>query len=81
VWRNTRALVLARDGWVCQLCFKVIDPTLPREDPMSAQVHHLHGKRHGDDPRWCVASHRLCNQRVGDPDKAGDPPPRPRTRW
>lgn len=74
-WRRTRAMVLQRDSWECQLrldgCTTVAD-----------QVHHTHGRAlTGDDPQHLVAACRACNLRVGDPQRTPDPAPRPRTRW
>lgn len=80
-WRITRAFVLARDRWTCQLCGNSIPRDLPPEHDQAAQVHHTRGKAHGDDPRYLVAAHRKCNQRVGDPTKNTEPRPQPMTRW
>ncbi|EHR62641.1 HNH endonuclease [Saccharomonospora cyanea] len=80
-WRKTRALVLARDGWVCQLCHRAIDPQLRPPHPGSATVHHTLGKRYGDNPAHLVAAHRKCNLDVGDPTTQPDPPAEPVTKW
>ncbi len=34
---------------------------------VATQAHHTRGKRHGDDPRYIVASCAACNGHVGDP--------------
>jgi 5-methylcytosine-specific restriction endonuclease McrA len=74
-WRKTRAGVLARDGYVCQL---KLEGCATRAD----QVHHTVGRSaSGDDPQHLVAACRSCNLKVGDPSRASDPSPRPRTRW
>ncbi|GHG97270.1 HNH endonuclease [Amycolatopsis roodepoortensis] len=80
-WRRIREAILARDGWICQLCQHAIDPRLSHPHPRSAHVHHLDGKVYGDDPDRMVATHRECNLKVGDPTKAPDPEPRPMTAW
>jgi 5-methylcytosine-specific restriction endonuclease McrA len=73
-WRDTRAAVLDRDRWTCQLCGERIPRGLPRDDPDSAQVHHTRDRRLvGDDPRYLVASHRRCNLTAGDPTAADAP--------
>lgn len=58
-------MILERDRWTCQLCYEPIDPTLcgggRNPHPKSAQVHHVLGKEHGDDPRYLQAAHRECN--------------------
>lgn len=74
-WRRTRAAVLARDGWECQLrldgCTTIADC-----------VHHTHGRTvTGDDPAHLVASCTSCNLKTGDPQRVPDPRPTPRTRW
>lgn len=74
-WRKTRAAILKRDANRCQLhldgCTTIADC-----------VHHLRGKRHGDDPQWLVAACTHCNLKVGDPERTDrDPDIRPRTRW
>lgn len=73
-WRKTRAAVLARDGYRCQVktarCTHVADT-----------VHHTVARQlAGDNPDLLVASCTPCNQAEGDPRKH-DPAPRPRTRW
>ena len=75
-WRRTRAAVLARDGYRC---------TLQLDDgctTIATHVHHVHGRTTtGDDPAHCVAACAHCNLKLGDPTKAPDPAPTPRTRW
>lgn len=46
----------------------------------ATEVHHVRGKRYGDDPRHMIPSCRACNLSVGDPNR-GAPAPRPVTRW
>ena len=75
-WRAIRSQVLARDGWVCQLCKQPIDPALRTPHPMSAEVHHTIGKEQGDSLRYLVAAHRDCNLKARTP-----PQPRKVTRW
>lgn len=74
-WRKTRAGVLKRDQYRCQLklegCTTIADC-----------VHHLRGKKHGDDPEHCVAACTHCNLKIGDPERVtADPPGRPRMKW
>ncbi|QFU87867.1 HNH endonuclease [Amycolatopsis sp. YIM 10] len=80
-WRRTRLFVLNRDRWICGLCGFAIDPLLEHPHPMSASVHHIRGKKYGDDPAWLQAAHRKCNMDVGDPNNQPDPEPRPMTEW
>lgn len=72
-WRRTRARVLARDGYRCQLklrgCTTIAD-----------QVHHKLGKGVSEDDADLEAACSWCNQSFGDP-RANDPAPRPSTRW
>lgn len=78
-WRKTRAAVLARDGYLCQLRL----PDCTKYAPLrGGHVHHTHGRDiTGDDPTHMVAACRNCNLKTGDPTTQPDPPPRPRTRW
>lgn len=74
-WRRTRAAVLLRDGYQCQLkldvCLGVADC-----------VHHAAGRSvTGDDPRYLLASCTPCNQALGDPTTTPDPPGRGSTQW
>ena len=75
-WRKTRALVLQRDGNVCQL-------RIPEVCTYKATcVHHVIGKRHGDNPADLVASCQACNLKVGDPEAGTkDPVHHPHTAW
>lgn len=73
-WRKVRLAVLLRDAGTCRL---KLDGCTGR----ATHVHHVHGKRYGDDPDGLVSACRACNLKVGDPSKGPDPSPRPRTRW
>lgn len=75
-WRRTRAYVLARDGYTCQLRLPGCEGAAPLE---GGHVHHLRGKATGDDPAQLVASCAPCNLQAGQVDP--DPDPRPLTRW
>jgi hypothetical protein len=58
------------DGWTCHLCGKPIPRSLPREHPQAWQAHHTRDRRLvGDDLRFIVPSHRLCNQKAGQPGR------------
>lgn len=76
-WRRTRAQVLARDGYRCQL----------RLEGCTGQadcVHHTLGRGvTGDDPRYLVAACTHCNLVIGDPTKAKtrESEPKKVTRW
>jgi 5-methylcytosine-specific restriction endonuclease McrA len=78
-WGHTRRLVLARDGYQCQLRLPGCTITAPLK---GGHVHHTHGRSiTGDDPAHLVAACAHCNLTTGDPTRAPDPAPRPRTRW
>lgn len=79
-WRRIRLTVLRRDGYVCQL--RILGICTYK----ATHVHHIKGKKFGDDPAWLVAACMACNLHVGDPTThydAGtsrppiDPEPRP----
>jgi 5-methylcytosine-specific restriction endonuclease McrA len=72
-WRRTRAGVLARDGYVCQL---KLDGCTGRATHVHHTVSRLAG---GDDPLLLVASCAHCNLKTGEP--RGNPKPIARTRW
>ncbi|MEY2454072.1 MAG: hypothetical protein QOD92_3646 [Acidimicrobiaceae bacterium] len=75
-----RAIVLARDGYVCWICLHdndhglgrenaAIDPRLPWRHPMSATVDHVTPVSRGGallDPLNGRPAHRVCNQRKGN---------------
>lgn len=76
-WRRTRARVLARDGYRCQL-------QLDCCTGQATQVHHTVGRAvSGDDERYLVAACQPCNLRIGDPTKTKTREPEPRrvTKW
>lgn len=76
-WRRTRALVLQRDGYQCQLQIPGVCTT------RATHVHHTKGRAiTGDDPAHLVAACAPCNLQVGDPTtRRHDPPPRPTSKW
>ena len=82
-WRRLRPIVYARDGGICHICHKHIDPNLRYPHPMSYDMHHTRGRHTGMDLRFLAPSHRVCNQRLGDPMRKEIEDPRPRgvTRW
>jgi 5-methylcytosine-specific restriction endonuclease McrA len=73
-WRRTRAYVLARDGYRCQL----------KLDGCTTVANHAHHTQDralvGDNPAHLVASCERCNLKAGEPGRH-DPAPTPRTRW
>lgn len=74
-WRKTRAVVLARDGYRCQIRLPGVCTD------KATQVHHTQGRSvTGDDPRYLVASCRECNLKIGDPTKASFKPKK-MTSW
>lgn len=82
-WREIRARVLLRDGYLCQL--KITGVCTTYAPYHGGHVHHLHGKIKcvgcaADRADHLVASCRACNLHVGEP-AAGDPPNRGVTRW
>lgn len=77
-WRTTRAAVLRRDGYACQLRLDVCTH-------LATCVHHTLGKAHpiGDDPMYLIAACQACNNKIGDParHRQHDPPNEAITRW
>lgn len=73
-WRELRRAVLDRDGHRCRL---ELDGCTGR----ATHVHHVDGKRAGDDPSRLVAACQACNLAIGDPSRQADPKPTPRTKW
>ena len=72
-WREVRAIVLARDKYICRAhndgyCDAVLRThTCTR---YATHAHHTKGKSvTGDDMRYIVASCRSCNMHIGDPRK------------
>lgn len=88
-WRKLRAQILAANQHtnrgLCQLnvgeyCGRHHKPCRGVCTGRATEVHHLRGKREGDDPRFLVAACAACNRHVGDPT-ATSPAPTPRSRW
>lgn len=56
--------IFERDGWICQLCFEPIDPTLKDRHPRMASLDHIKpiskGGNHTRDN--AQATHLRCNQ-------------------
>ncbi|TDP97656.1 hypothetical protein EV186_103620 [Labedaea rhizosphaerae] len=84
-YRKARQLVLDRDGHRCRAhadgwCAR--QGARPHQcEGTATQAHHTQGKASGDDPAYMVAACPSCNNAIGDPTKAPDPAPQPRTRW
>jgi 5-methylcytosine-specific restriction endonuclease McrA len=86
-WRKTRAYVLRRDRYRCQLRIKGICKV------KADCVHHVDGKgSQMEDPSRLAAACTPCNLHIGDPTRPRrdpdsgkvthhDPPPAPRTAW
>lgn len=59
--------IYERDGWVCGICCKPVDPTIPFPDHMSASIDHIvalaSGGAHRRDNVQCA--HWICNSRKG----------------
>lgn len=72
-WRRTRARVLARDGYRCQL-------QRPGCTTIADQVHHTLGKGVSERDEDLQAACAHCNSSLGDP-RSSDLTPRPTTRW
>lgn len=65
--RIDRGEIMDRDGWVCAICDKPIDPALTRPDPMSGSLDHVVPmSKGGPHLKYNVqAAHYGCNSRKG----------------
>ena len=73
-WRKTRARILLRDGYTCQV-------QGPRCTGTASTVHHTLGRgvsERDDDLQACC---KACNDWVGSPESNRDPQPIPKTNW
>lgn len=83
-WRKVRALVLRRDGYLCQL--RVPGVCTVAAPLRGGHAHHIHGRAGGcagcaaDLPSHIVAACAACNLATGEPAPA-DPPNRSVTQW
>lgn len=59
--------IFDRDGWVCHLCGKPIDPKADRRTHIGATIDHLVPLSEGgaDDPANVAAAHNRCNKAKG----------------
>ena len=82
-WRKTRALVLRRDGYRCQLQYDGCRG-------LAREAHHtLDRTIYGDNPAHIIAVCPPCNKKAGAPGAhptqgqatTVDPAPTPRTEW
>ncbi len=80
-WRKLRREVLARDGAKHADGRARCPLKLEGCTTWATDIHHLDGKRNGDDPSRLVATCHNCNLKVGDPNARHDPRPSPRTKW
>ena len=80
-YRRNRARALT-GATVCYICGQPLDPTLPPGQPDSPEAHHLDpvGKG-GHNLGPVVATHRLCNQRLGTKTEAPEMNKRHARRW
>lgn len=76
-WRRTRAQVLQRDQYQCQIKITGTCTTT------ATTVHHTLGRAvTGDDPAHLQAACAPCNLAIGEPGaRPNDPPPRRMTTW
>jgi 5-methylcytosine-specific restriction endonuclease McrA len=83
-WRTRRALVLARDRYLCQMKTDAICTV--RAPLAGGHVHHKHGRDSGcvgcaaDHPDHLIAACKACNLHAGNPSRT-DPICQPVTRW
>jgi hypothetical protein len=67
--------VLLRDAYRCRIAYpgtwRTRDGELRRCLELADCVHHLDGKRYGDNPDRLVAACTPCNLRAGEPDPPG----------
>lgn len=83
-WRTTRARVLLRDGYLCQMRIPNVCTTWAPY--RGGHAHHLHGKGacagcSADRVDHLAAACAACNLHIGDPAAAADPPNRGVTKW
>jgi len=66
--RFDAAEIFSRDGWVCGICHKQVDPALRAPDPMAASLDHVvpisRGGAHTRANTQCA--HWICNSRKTD---------------
>ena len=66
VRRSVRLAVYDRDGWVCQLCFEPVDPSLGPNTRFAASLDHIVCQSWGKpdhSPENLRLVHRACNSR------------------
>lgn len=63
-----RLAIYSRDGWTCQICTELVDPTAPTNSTWDATLDHIVPRTKGgtDDPANLRLAHRWCNSVRGD---------------
>ncbi len=61
-WKRLRLVILERDGWVCGVCRRAIDPAARPGSRWAAAVDHVVPILEGGD-RWDPANLRACHVR------------------
>jgi 5-methylcytosine-specific restriction endonuclease McrA len=68
-----RLLVLERDEYICQICFRPTDPDARPQDDRYPTLDHILSARDGDDePDNLRTAHRWCNTMLGDAGLVND---------
>jgi len=59
----SKTKVFKRDGWICQICHKKVNPKLPHTHPMGATLDHIIPLSQGGthEPKNVQLAHRYCN--------------------
>lgn len=70
-WRRQERIALLgqRAGWVCQLCFEPVDPSLSGNHPDGATADHVIPRSMGgtSEPGNLRLAHRRCNEKLASP--------------
>lgn len=70
IGKARRLSIYARDGWICQICKRSVDPAAPANTPFAASLDHIEPRSlvlipdHSD--RNLRLAHMICNTRRGN---------------